>query len=84
MAWPTFSRTSKDLSPEWSATSVAQGILAIDFGARISMMGAVGQEVLVEEALAAGATAAVAKPLEPFAVLATLRKRMARDGERLS
>ncbi len=70
--------------PERSATSVAQDILAIDSGARILMMAAVGQEVLLEEALAAGATAAVAKPFKPFVVLATLRTLMARDGEPFS
>lgn len=67
--------------PERSGVAVAREILALDPGARIVMMGAIGQEALVQQALDAGAADAVAKPFKPAVVVATLRKLIERERE---
>ncbi len=67
--------------PDGSGVAVTREILASDPGARIVVMGAVGHEALVQQALDAGAADAVAKPFKPAAVVATLRKLIDREPE---
>lgn len=64
--------------PASSGGAAAREILALDPAARIVMMGAAGQEALVQEALDAGAAEAVGKPFHPAAVVATLRRLIGR------
>jgi two-component system chemotaxis response regulator CheY len=60
--------------PKRSGIDAVKEILALDPGARIVMVSALGQEALVMEALQAGASDYVVKPFKPDAVVATLRK----------
>jgi two-component system chemotaxis response regulator CheY len=60
--------------PKRSGIDAVKEILALDPGARIVMVSALGQEALVMEALQAGAADYVVKPFKPDAVVATLRK----------
>lgn len=60
--------------PKRSGIDAVKEILAIDPGAKIVMVSALGQEALVMEALQAGAADYVVKPFKPDAVVATLRK----------
>lgn len=75
-----FSRLQPDVvtmdivMPKRSGIDAAKEILALDPGARIVMVSALGQEALVMEALQAGAADYVVKPFKPDAVIATLRK----------
>ena len=81
-----FSRLQPDVvtmdivMPKRSGIDAAKEILALDPGARIVMVSALGQEALVMEALQAGAADYVVKPFKPDAVIATLRKLMDKDG----
>ena len=60
--------------PKRSGIDAVREILALDAGARIAMVSALGQEALVMEALQAGASDYIVKPFKPEAVVATLRK----------
>jgi two-component system, chemotaxis family, chemotaxis protein CheY len=60
--------------PKRSGIDAVREILALDAGARIAMVSALGQEALVMEALQAGAYDYIVKPFKPEAVVATLRK----------
>jgi len=60
--------------PKRSGIDAVREILALDPGARIAMVSALGQEALVMEALQAGASDYIVKPFKPEAVIATLRK----------
>ena len=60
--------------PKRSGIDAVREILALDPGARIAMVSALGQEALVMEALQAGASDYIVKPFKPEAVVATLRK----------
>jgi two-component system chemotaxis response regulator CheY len=60
--------------PKRSGLDALREILALDPGARVVMVSALGQEQLVMEALQAGAADYLVKPFKPEAVLATLRK----------
>jgi len=66
--------------PRRSGIDAVQEIRSIDPTARVVMCSALGQETLVMEALAAGATDFVVKPFRPDAVLSTLRKVLEKDG----
>ncbi len=80
-----FSRLQPDVvtmdivMPKRSGIDAAKEILALDAGARIVMVSALGQEALVMEALQAGAADYVVKPFKPDAVIATLRKLIEKD-----
>lgn len=65
--------------PKRSGIDAAKEILALDPGARIVMVSALGQEALVMEALQAGAADYVVKPFKPDAVIATLRKLIEKE-----
>lgn len=75
-----FTRLSPDVvtmdivMPKRSGIDALKEILALDPGAKIVMVSALGQEALVMEALQAGASDYVVKPFKPDAVIATLRK----------
>ena len=60
--------------PKRSGIDAVREILALDAGAKIAMVSALGQEALVIEALQAGASDYIVKPFKPEAVIATLRK----------
>jgi two-component system chemotaxis response regulator CheY len=60
--------------PKRSGIDAVKEILALDPGARIAMVSALGQEALVMEALQAGAADYIVKPFRGEAVIATLRK----------
>jgi two-component system, chemotaxis family, chemotaxis protein CheY len=81
-----FSRLQPDVvtmdivMPKRSGIDAAKEILALDPGARIVMVSALGQEALVMEALQAGAADYVVKPFKPDAVIATLRKLVEKEG----
>src|SRR3990172_5744267 len=60
--------------PKRSGIDAVKEILALDPGARIAMVSALGQEALVMEALQAGAADYIVKPFKREAVIATLRK----------
>ena len=81
-----FSRLQPDVvtmdivMPKRSGIDAAKEILALDPGARIVMVSALGQEALVMEALQAGASDYVVKPFKPDAVIATLRKLVEKAG----
>jgi two-component system chemotaxis response regulator CheY len=60
--------------PKRSGIDAVREILALDAGAKIAMVSALGQEALVMEALQAGASDYIVKPFKPEAVIATLRK----------
>jgi two-component system chemotaxis response regulator CheY len=60
--------------PKRSGIDAVKEILALDPGAKIVMVSALGQEALVMEALEAGASDYVVKPFKPDAVVSTLRK----------
>ncbi len=80
-----FSRLQPDVitmdivMPKRSGIDAAKEILALDPGARIVMVSALGQEALVMEALQAGAADYVVKPFKPDAVIATLRKLVEKE-----
>ena len=57
-----------------TALSATEPVAALDPGAKIVMVSALGQEALVMEALQAGASDYVVKPFKPDAVVSTLRK----------
>lgn len=81
-----FSRLQPDVitmdivMPKRSGIDATKEILALDPGARIVMVSALGQEALVMEALQAGASDYVVKPFKPDAVIATLRKLVEKEG----
>lgn len=81
-----FSRLQPDVitmdivMPKRSGIDATKEILALDPGARIVMVSALGQEALVMEALQAGAADYVVKPFKPDAVIATLRKLVEKEG----
>jgi two-component system chemotaxis response regulator CheY len=60
--------------PKRSGIDSVKEILALDPGAKIAMVSALGQEALVMEALQAGASDYIVKPFKPEAVISTLRK----------
>lgn len=60
--------------PKRSGIDALKEILALDAGAKVAMVSALGQEALVMEALQAGAADYIVKPFKPEAVIATLRK----------
>ncbi len=62
--------------PKCSGIEAVKEILALDPGAKITMVSALGQEQLVTEALEAGALDYIVKPFKPDAVIETLRKVM--------
>ena len=62
--------------PKCSGIEAVKEILALNPGAKIAMVSALGQEQLVSEALEAGALDYIVKPFKPEAVLETLRKVM--------
>ena len=60
--------------PRRSGIDAVKGIMEMEPGAKVVMCSALGQETLVQEALAAGALDFIVKPFKPDAVLATLAK----------
>ncbi len=60
--------------PRKSGIDALRSIMQLDPKACVVMCSALGQESLVAEALAAGASDFIVKPFKPAAVLATLRK----------
>jgi len=66
--------------PKCSGIEAVKEILALDPGAKIVMVSALGQEQLVTEALEAGALDYVVKPFKPDAVLETLSKVIEKGG----
>ena len=55
--------------PDMSGIDAIRGILAVDPNAKIIVVSAMGQQALVNEAIAAGAKDFVVKPFHPSAVL---------------
>lgn len=55
--------------PDMSGIDAIRGILAVDPKAKIIVVSAMGQQALVNEAIAAGAKDFVVKPFHPSAVL---------------
>ena len=62
------------IMPEESGLEAVKKILAIDSTAQIIMVSAMGQEKIVEEALALGAQAFITKPIKPDELLKTIEK----------
>lgn len=65
--------------PKRSGIDAVKEIIALDPGAKVVMVSALGQEALVMEALQAGAADYIVKPFKPDAVVATLRKVLEKD-----
>jgi two-component system chemotaxis response regulator CheY len=60
--------------PRRSGIDAVKGIIELDAGACVVMCSALGQETLVQEAMAAGARDFIVKPFKPDVVIATLEK----------
>ncbi len=60
--------------PRRSGIDAVKGIIEIDAGACVVMCSALGQETLVQEAMAAGARDFIVKPFKPDVVIATIEK----------
>ena len=60
--------------PRRSGIDAVKGIIDLDPGACVVMCSALGQETLVQEAMAAGARDFIVKPFKPDVVIATLEK----------
>ncbi len=58
--------------PRRSGIDAVKGIIELDAGACVVMCSALGQETLVQEAMAAGARDFIVKPFKPEAVVRTL------------
>ena len=75
-----FKRLSPDVTtmdivmPRRSGIDAVKGIIELDPGACVVMCSALGQETLVQEAMAAGARDFIVKPFKPDVVIATLEK----------
>lgn len=66
--------------PKRSGIDAVKAIKAVDPGATVVMCSALGQEMLVTEAMEAGAKDFIVKPFKPDAVLATLGKVLEKEG----
>ncbi len=62
------------IMPKEVGIEAVKKIIAIDPSAKIIMVSAMGQEKVVEEAMAAGAKAFVTKPVKPETLLAAVTK----------
>ena len=62
--------------PRRSGIDAVKSIIQLQADARVVMCSALGQESLVQEALAAGACDFIVKPFKPDAVIATIQKVM--------
>ncbi len=60
--------------PRRSGIDAVKGIIELDAGACVVMCSALGQETLVQEAMAAGARDFIVKPFKPDVVIATIEK----------
>ena len=60
--------------PRRSGIDAVKGIVELDPGACVVMCSALGQETLVQEAMAAGARDFIVKPFKPDVVIATIEK----------
>ena len=60
--------------PRRSGIDAVKGIMEVDPSAKVVMCSALGQETLVQEALAAGALDFIVKPFKPDSVLDDARK----------
>ena len=75
-----FKRLSPDVvtmdivMPRRSGIDAVKGIMELDSGAKVVMCSALGQETLVQEAMAAGARDFIVKPFKPDVVIATIEK----------
>ena len=75
-----FKRLSPDVvtmdivMPRRSGIDAVKGIVELDAGACVVMCSALGQETLVQEAMAAGARDFIVKPFKPDVVIATIEK----------
>ncbi len=65
--------------PRRSGIDAVKGIIELDAGACVVMCSALGQETLVQEAMAAGARDFIVKPFKPDAVLQTLSKVLEKE-----
>ena len=75
-----FKRLSPDVTtmdivmPRRSGIDAVKSIIELDAGACVVMCSALGQETLVQEAMAAGARDFIVKPFKPDVVIATIEK----------
>lgn len=60
--------------PRRSGIDAVKSIIALHPDARVVMCSALGQESLVQEAMAAGALDFIVKPFKPDSVIATIQK----------
>lgn len=66
--------------PEMDGIDALAAIRAIDPSASVLMVSALGQQALIDEALAAGATDFLVKPFQPTKVLETVKKCLEAPG----
>jgi two-component system chemotaxis response regulator CheY len=75
-----FKRLSPDVTtmdivmPRRSGIDAVKSIIELDAGACVVMCSALGQETLVQEAMAAGARDFIVKPSKPDVVIATIER----------
>jgi two-component system chemotaxis response regulator CheY len=67
--------------PRKSGIDATREILRVDPGARVVICSGLGQEALVMEAVAAGATDYLVKPLHPTDVLRVVRKALGESAD---
>jgi two-component system chemotaxis response regulator CheY len=60
--------------PNMDGLAALRAIRALDPGARVAMLTAIGQQSVMMEAIKAGATDYIVKPFDPVRVLATVRR----------
>ncbi len=65
--------------PRKSGLDAVRGIMKLDSSACIVMCSALGQEILVTEALQAGARDFIVKPFKPDSVIETLKKVLEKE-----